>query len=231
MSKNFKSEGGGNVSKLVWSDIIPKTDMDLYLKAGFCKTFGYGRNPAVLIVDVEYGYVGVDPEDDILESIDKFPYSCGKDAWIAVGEIKKLTEMARKSGIPIVYVHSKRKKDAKPYKGVFGDEIVEQLRPKPEDLVIEKESYSAFFGTNLVAHLIGSAVDTLIIAGCTTSGCIRASVIDAYSYKFKVIVPFTCVFDRAVLPHKINLFDIDAKHGDVVDLNDVQKYFQNRSRQ
>jgi len=219
------------MKKPVWTDIIPETDIEVYTKAGFSKTFGYGKKPAVLIVDVEYGFVGVDPEDDIVQAIEKFPYSCGKDAWRAVNEMKKLTEVAYKHQVPIIYVHSKRKKDAKQYRGLFGDEIVEPIKPRAEDLVLEKDGYSAFFGTNLVAHLIALKIDTLIVTGCTTSGCIRATVIDAYSYKFKVIIPVECVFDRAVLPHKINLFDMDAKHGDVVCLEDVFGYLKGLSAQ
>lgn len=220
------------MEKPVWSDIIPEREEEIYIKAGFSKTFGYGKKPAILIVDMEYGFVGVDPEDDIFQAIEKFPKSCGKEAWKAVNEIKRLIELGRKNGIPIVYVHSKRKRDAQPgFEGLFGDEIVEAIKPSPEDLVLEKESYSAFFGTHLVSHLIGLNVDTLIVTGCTTSGCIRASVIDAYSYKFKVIIPVECVFDRATIPHKVNLFDMNAKYGDVVGLDELSVYFSRLSSQ
>lgn len=210
----------------IWSDVIPEHEIRIYEKAGYNKNFGFGKKPALLIVDVEYGFVGIDPKDDILEAIDKFPNSCGKAAWQAVGEIRKAIEIARTYAVPILYVHSRRKKDARPVQGFFGDEIVGPIKPKENDIVIEKEGYSAFFGTNLVSQLIGLNVDTLVVTGCVTSGCIRASVIDAYAYKFKVLIPWTCVFDRAIVPHKVNLFDMKAKYADLMSLEELSTYFQ-----
>ncbi|MFB3887318.1 MAG: isochorismatase family protein [Thermodesulfobacteriota bacterium] len=215
------------MEKPLWSDIIPQREAEIYAKAGFGQTFGYGKKPAILIVDVEYGFVGVDPGDDIFQAIEKFPKSCGKEAWKAVEEIKKLIERGRRYRVPILYVHSKRKKDGRAGPlGLFGDEIVESIQPRPEDLVLEKEGYSAFFGTPLASHLIGLGIDTIIVTGCTTSGCIRASVIDACSFKFKVIIPVECVFDRAAIPHKVNLFDMNAKYGDVVRLDELSVYLE-----
>jgi maleamate amidohydrolase len=220
----MKDQGTG-IRKPVWADIIPQREIEIYRKAGFCKTFGFGERPAVMVVDVEYGFTGLRPDEDILSAIDKFPMSCGKEAWASAYEIRKLIGMARSYRIPILYVHSRRKKEAKPIEGVYGDEIIGPVKPLPEDIVLEKEGYSAFFGTNLVSHLIDLKVDTVIVTGCVTSGCIRASVIDAYAYRFKVIVPVECVFDRAVVPHKVNLFDMDAKYADVMDLDEVFSYF------
>ncbi len=210
----------------IWSDVIPEDEIRIYEKAGYDKNFGLGRRPALLIIDVEYGFVGIDPKDDILEAIEKFPNSCGKAAWEAVGEIEKAIEIARRHAVPILYVHSRRKRDARPVQGFFGDEIVEPIKPEEKDVVIEKEGYSAFFGTPLVSQLIGLKVDTVVVTGCVTSGCIRASVIDAYAYKFKVVIPWTCVFDRATVPHKVNLFDMKAKYADLMSLEELSSYFQ-----
>ena len=101
-----------------------------------------------------------------------------------------------------------------------------RLEVDPGDLIIYKRFASAFFGTDLNSTLSGLAVDTLVIAGCTTSGCIRATVVDAISYGFRPIVPLEAIGDRAANPHQANVFDIDAKYGDVVAIDLVYDYFR-----
>ena len=103
-------------------------------------------------------------------------------------------------------------------------EIDARLAPEPGDLVIRKDNASAFFGTHLAAWLIEHRVDTLLITGCSTSACVRATATDARAYRFRAIVPRECVQDRSAAAHEYNLFDIDAKFGDVVDLPEVEAY-------
>jgi nicotinamidase-related amidase len=100
-------------------------------------------------------------------------------------------------------------------------QIVPQLAPQPGELVIEKSFPSGFSGTNLHAYLTRCQVDTVVVTGNSTSGCVRATVIDAVSAGFRVIVPRQCVADRVPLTHMVNLFDIDSKYGDVMDVEDV----------
>ncbi len=212
-----------------WDDVISKEEKTVYKKAGFCKVFGYGNNPAVLVIDVEYGFVGAIPNESIINAIKVFPFACGPNGWHGISEIKKLLKETRRHKIPVIYFHTQRKPNAKPkHNGLYGDEIVAEIKPRKNDIVIAKPSFSAFFGTNLLSHLVALKIDTLIVTGCTTSGCIRATVVDAYCYKYKVIVPAACVFDRVVIPHKVNLFDMDAKFADVVELEEVFDYFNNR---
>jgi maleamate amidohydrolase len=104
-------------------------------------------------------------------------------------------------------------------------EIVPELTPAETDLIITKQYASAFFGTSLAAALTALGVDTIILTGCSTSGCIRASAVDGMQYGFRVIVPRECVGDRRSEPHEANLFDINSKYGDVVSKQEVLNYF------
>jgi maleamate amidohydrolase len=99
--------------------------------------------------------------------------------------------------------------------------VIDMLEPHEGELVISKTQASAFFGTDLTAYLIYRRVDTLVIAGCTTSGCVRASVVDAVSYNFRTIVVAECVGDRAEGPHQANLFDIGQKYADLVSADEA----------
>jgi maleamate amidohydrolase len=103
-------------------------------------------------------------------------------------------------------------------------EIDPLLQRRGDELVLVKKFPSAFFGTHLASHLVQRGVDTVIVTGCSTSGCIRATVIDAVSYGFRVVVPEECVFDRAEEPHRANMFDIKSKYADVLPRQDVEKY-------
>ncbi len=103
-------------------------------------------------------------------------------------------------------------------------EIYEAFKPEPGDLIIYKERASGFFGTPIVAHLTRMGIDSLIVCGESTSGCVRASVVDAYSYGFHVVVVEECCFDRSLLSHKVNLFDLHHKYADVMHLDEVKKH-------
>ena len=110
---------------------------------------------------------------------------------------------------------------------MIGSDLVEldpRLQREPGDLVITKKYASGFFGTYLASTLTMQSVDTAIVAGCTTSGCVRATVMDALANGFRPIVPAECVGDRAREPHEANLFDIGSKYGDVLPLEDVLAY-------
>ena len=103
-------------------------------------------------------------------------------------------------------------------------EIYEAFKPEPGDLIIYKERASGFFGTPIVAHLTRMGIDSLIVCGESTSGCVRASVVDAYSYGFHVVVVEECCFDRSLLSHKVNLFDLHHKYADVMHLEEVKNH-------
>src|SRR5699024_7369347 len=104
-----------------------------------------------------------------------------------------------------------------------GTEIVESLKPVPGEIVISKKKPSAFFGTPLASYLIDENIDTLIVTGTTTSGCVRATAVDAFSYNLDVVVPEECAFDRGITTHALNLFDMQQKYADVVSTEEVIK--------
>lgn len=101
------------------------------------------------------------------------------------------------------------------------DSVIPELRPLDDDIIVTKAKASVFFGTQLASMLVSLGIDTIIVTGVTTSGCVRATVVDGFSNNFRVIVPAECVGDRASLPHKVSLFDMDMKYADVMDLDDV----------
>ena len=199
---------------------------DYYTEHGiFLKRFGYGRKPALIIIDMAYGWT--DPE-----------YATGSARLDgAVEGIGRLLPICRKKGAPVIYTTSPfREEEAGPMHERAGTEhrpwdaraceIDARLEPREGDFILYKENASAFFGTHLAPYLIERGVDTLIVTGCSTSACVRATATDARGYRLKAIVPRQCVQDRAAAAHEWNLFDIDAKFGDVVDIADVLEYLE-----
>lgn len=205
------------------------TDRDrAHLDAGWAKSraFGLGEHPALLLVDVYLGARG-DDRLPLLDSIRRWPLSCGEEAWDAVERTVPLLEAARSAGTPVVHVT----RDARiPLEAAFLTreptsevdrrrqyDIVPELAPVPGELIIHKPSASAFFGTSLIAELIRRRVDSVVICGQTTSGCVRATVVDAAAHTLKVAVVDACTFDRTEASHWMSLFDIHHKYGDVID--------------
>lgn len=224
----------------IWDDIVTQRDRDVFERSGHGALSGFGARPALLVIDVTYNFTGGTPEP-VLKSIERWPYSSGEAAWIAVECIARLLVPAREAGIPIIYTTDWGREDnlmgpgryaAKNWrdqeysaqKGLLGDEIVAEIRPRPEDVVLRKDKASAFFGTPLASYLIDRAVDTVIVCGGTTSGCVRATVVDAFSYNFKTIVIQEGTFDRGEASHKVSLFDMHQKYADIVDEQSALTY-------
>lgn len=202
----------------------------IYQRAQLGHTLGYGKRPAVVVVDFQIGFTA--PE--------RSPLAGNLDAEVAA--TNKVIAAARKKNVPVIFTvvgyDPHRQDDAGlwPEKApslrllTLGSELVEldpRLDRKPEDLVIVKKYASGFFGTYLASTLTMKTVDTLIVTGCTTSGCVRATVMDALAHGFRPIVPIEAVGDRAQEPHQANLFDIGSKYGDVVPTTDVLNYLEN----
>ena len=198
-------------------------DLQQNYRGVFDSALGFGRNPAIIVVDFIRAYT--EPGSPLYAP--------------AVVEAVKATvpllKAARQNGIPVVYTrvlyHASgvdgglfvRKVPAlrRMVEGEPLAEIVPELPPGPDDVVLIKQYASSFFGTSLAAMLTARGIDTLVITGCSTSGCVRATAVDAMQYGFRPIVPRECVGDRHDGPHEANLFDINAKYGDVVSLQDV----------
>jgi maleamate amidohydrolase len=225
----------------VWDDVLPEEDRLVFEQAGWGKDVGFGEKPVLLVVDVIYNFVGDKPEP-ILESIKKWRYSCGERGWVGVKYLERLIAAARAKEIPIIYTgmdrrpdgfdqgawnwKSHRANDASDIKGSFGNEIVKEVAPQPQDIYFVKDKPSAFHGTHLLDYLIYLGADTVITTGTTTSGCVRASAVDATQYNFRSIVPEECVWDRSMISHKVNLLDIQMKYGDVKKTDEVIAYFE-----
>jgi nicotinamidase-related amidase len=198
---------------------------DFYRQRGFAERVGFGDKPALLIVDFINGFT--DPSSPLGSNLDA-----------EVEATCKLLAAARQRRIPIFFT-TIAYDDGVDDAGVFikkipslgvlraGSLLVEidqRLRPRPGEHLLVKKAASAFFGTSLWATLTAKRVDTLIMAGCTTSGCVRATAIDGCQCGFRTIVVKEAVGDRASGPHEANLFDIDAKYGDVVSLEKALEY-------
>lgn len=225
----------------VWDDVLPEEDRQVFEAAGWGKDVGFGEKPVLLVVDVIYNFVGDVPEP-ILESIKRWRYSCGERGWEGVKYLERLIAAAREKQIPIVYTGMDRRPDgfdqgawnwksyrsgeASDIKGSLGNEIVKEIAPEPEDIYFVKDKPSAFHGTHLLDYLIYLGADTVITTGTTTSGCVRASAVDATQYNYRSIVPEECVWDRSMISHKVNLLDIQMKYGDVKKTDAVIEYFQ-----
>ncbi|MBI4279293.1 MAG: isochorismatase family protein [Armatimonadetes bacterium] len=224
----------------IWDDVLPEKDRQVYELGGFGARQGWGSRPAVLVIDVNYAFVGHRPEP-ILESVRRWPYSCGLQGWEGVRHIASLLNAARRAGLPVVYTTNAREDTHRPgtMKNARGAEevkipdfphdgadIVAEITPQPGELLLRKPRASAFFGTPLASYLVGLGVDSLILTGTTTSGCVRASAVDGHAYNFKVAVVEECVFDRFEISHKISLFDMHAKYADIVRLAEVMEFVE-----
>jgi nicotinamidase-related amidase len=214
-----------------WDGIVSSEDQQAYRAAGFGRSSGWGKRPALLIIDVQYRTVGTVPLP-FAESIKEFPTSCGETGWKAVHAIAPLLGEFRERQWPVLYPHVAPKQATDggrlaakvpaimtiPAKGY---EFVAELAPRDGDVLVPKQHPSAFFATAMASHLIDCGADTLVVTGCTTSGCVRATVVDAFSFNFRVIVPEECVYDRGRVSHAVNLFDMSEKYADVAPVTEV----------
>ena len=219
----------------VWDGVITESDKEIYRKCGYGGEKGpnFGRNPALVVIDVTYDFVGDKPEP-VLKSIERFPMSCGEKGWKAIHHIASLLTLAREKGVPIFYSVAERSLPAEwltrnprseeAIESKIGNDIPKEITPAPKDYVIHKIGPSIFHGTPLINVLTPLQIDTLLCCGTTTSGCVRASIIDAATLGFKVNIIEECTFDRGEVSHKVNLFDMNAKYGSVVSIAAVKDY-------
>jgi nicotinamidase-related amidase len=219
-----------------WDGIVSEEEQRRYDAAGFGRPSGTGTRPALLIIDVQYRTVGTTPAP-FWESIKEFSTSCGDAGWNAVRGIEPLLALFRAKGWPVLYPHVAPKgvadggRLAEKVPAIMsiaqkGYEFVREVAPREGDVLLPKKHPSAFFGTPLVSHLIDLGADTLVVTGCTTSGCVRGTVVDAFAYNFRVLIPEECVYDRSATSHAVNLFDMASKYADVAPVADVSKRLQ-----
>jgi maleamate amidohydrolase len=197
-----------------WEDVVSDEVRERY--RAYERERRVGERPALLLIDLyNLVYEG------------EHPSSCGEFAWAAIEPTRRLLAAARVAGIPVLYstrdpdmrvASTHRRREAIPANAY---EIKAEFAPQPDDIVVRKQRASVFFGTPLVAQLNQLGVRSLIVCGESTSGCVRASVVDAYSNGYHTVVVEECTFDRYLLSHKINLFDMHHKYADVMHLDEV----------
>lgn len=213
-----------------WRERLDPRDRDILERGGYGNRAGLRGKTALAVVDVTYGFTDHDPLP-LAESIKRYPSSCGEEAWRAIYVINMILEAARLRGIPIIYSAGKGDTDhtntwstKRPITASQPSDaynIVTEIAPLPHETVFRKSAPSMFFGTPAAEHLRKLEIDSLIVTGGTTSGCVRATVTDAFSHNFLVTVVEDAVFDRAQLSHAISLFDIEHKYGDVIPSTEV----------
>lgn len=214
---------------------LTEQDRQVYAAAGYGRRMELGVRPALLVIDATYEFTGPEREP-VLEAVRKIHTACGEPAWRAVDRAAPLVALARERNVPVLYTKMDREGTDHPYAGKNrrADEsgaysrkwfqIVDELAPRAGDVVIPKLSPSAFQGTNLLYHLVRRNVDTVLIAGGTTSGCVRATAVDAFASGFRVGVIADCVFDRFELSHAASLFDLNAKYANVMPAERAAAY-------
>jgi maleamate amidohydrolase len=231
------------MSEPIWNKFLTERDKAVFGQSGYGARGGFGKRPALVVIDVNYAFCDERPMP-ILESIKRWRNSCGEDAWVAMPYLKSLILKARSKGIPVIYTTGVRREDnwdsgswawkngrstedqaPKVHSNVDGNEIVAEIAPGPQDIVIYKQKPSAFFGSNMASYLTLLGCDSVVMTGTTTSGCVRASVLDAFSLNYRVALAEEACFDRSQASHAINLCDMNAKYADVVKTAELLAFF------
>ena len=217
-----------------WLDVIEPEVIELY--SSYRRETGVGPSPALVAIDL-YELVYQGGPRPVNELAKTYSSSCGEYAYAAIAPTKRLFAAARSAGLPIFYSTRDAREESQP-RAVRatrrqGEPVSPELyairpefAPEPGDVVITKLRASAFFGTPLAAHLTQLGVKSVIVCGESTSGCVRASAVDAYSHGFHVALVEECCFDRSLLSHKENLFDIHHKYADVLHVDEVVAQLQ-----
>jgi maleamate amidohydrolase len=214
-----------------WDGLISEEEQRAYNAAGFGRTTGLGQRPALLVIDVQYRTTGTAPMP-FWQAIEEYPTSCGDVAWAAVARIERLIGLFRERGWPVLYplvapkagFDQGRLSDKVPAimnVAAKGYEFPAPVAPRDGDILLPKKHPSAFFGTPLASYLINLQADSLVVTGCSTSGCVRGSVVDAFAYNFRVLVPHDAVYDRSATSHAVNLFDMASKYADVMSTDEA----------
>jgi maleamate amidohydrolase len=219
-----------NVSDTPWASLLSDRDQAVLELSGYGQGRGLLGPLAVVVIDMTFDFLGDQPED-ILTSVRRFPNSTGAEGWAAADALAPVLTAAREAGVPVIYTArtlqhpvledlswgTKQTDAGRPADGDGdGTRFPPAIQPQPGDPVIHKTKPSGFFGTPLREYLIGLGVRQVLIAGASTSGCVRATVVDAFSYGFRVAVLQDCVADRISASHAIALFDMGAKYADLI---------------
>lgn len=211
-----------------WLDYLSDRDLEVLTRTGDGELAAelrpdyLGTRPVVLAIDLQAHLFGEDVP--ILESVEGYRTSMGAYAWGVLDDLQSLLGSARDAAVPVIYTRVV----PGPASGLGPDdiEIVDAVAPEPGEPVLDKSYSSAFYGTDLLSRLVRAGVDTVVIIGCSTGGCVRATAVDAAQLGFDVVVPVECTFDRVQAVRAMTLFDLERRHGRVVPRRAVETYFE-----
>lgn len=225
-----------------WDDLLDEEDRLVIERAGYGKTRGLGQRPVLLVIDCQLNYIGRD--EPITQQQDEYPAGGGAEAWKAVRNIATLLPLAREANVPIIYSRNVAKKTvkfdgfqqkagwdhSKTIDGQPGTQIVDLLTPRDEDIVIDKSYASLFWGTPILTYLVALKADSLIVCGVSTSGCVRATLVDGITRGYNAVVLEDGTADRIKASHKVALLDIWMKYADVDTTAAVAEYLRGLPR-
>jgi nicotinamidase-related amidase len=220
-----------------WEELFSEEDREVY--GAYQSALSDRRQPtetrpALLVVDVTRAFCG-QPGQSLQEAVREWPPACGPNAWAAMPYIQRLLATARAARRPVVFTTAQpgvhgfyggvvklKQAGAVPATSRPGaTDIPADIAPQPNELVLQKPKASAFFDTPLLAYLLRQGVDSLLVCGTTTSGCVRATVVDGFSHGFPVYLAEEATFDRSRLSHGVSLYELNTKYADVVDVNEA----------
>ncbi len=226
-----------------WDSVLTDpTDREVYRRSRQGQPHGLGVSPVLLVVDATYAFTG-DADEPVVDSMRKWRTSCGQRAWRALPRIAELVSLFHRLGRPVISSRAQERgghalpaglwrspaaDDAEPA-AIEGNRINEMVSPGPDDLVIEKSAPSVFFGTPLTRYLVSFLADSVVICGGSTSGCVRATAVDAFSYNFNVAVAEDACFDRLGHSHRTALFELNSRYADVLRTDDIIGQLEPRS--
>lgn len=221
-----------------WDRFLTSDDQELLARSRWAKRtpFGLGQRPAILVIDAYYAALGF-PRQPILDAIDEWPASCGLGGWAAIDRTALVLDQARTAGVPVIYLtglaanpnpwNRKDRSLTRPTDPARSPlRIVDELAPRDDELVLEKCTPSGFASSPLDLLLKVAGCDTVLVCGEATSGCVRATVVDACVLGYSVGVVADCCFDRLQASHWMSLFDMEQKYADVIDSTVVEPYLK-----
>jgi len=213
----------------IWEDLLTEQDKRVIEQSGYAQggasswdSRQLGDSPLVVVVDMQRLIVGED--EPILDAVESHRTAMGEIAWDALEQIVPFLSTVRDYDIPIMYTRLVPTTYENPNHEDL--EIVDPVAPEPGEPIIDKSYASAFYGTDLLSRLVRLDIDTVILVGNSTSGCIRATAVDAQQHGFNVILPQECLFDRIEASHKIALLDMWMKYASVLQTEAVVDYFE-----
>lgn len=217
------------MTERIWEDLLSEQDEAVITAAGYdeegassWESRGLGENPLVLVIDMQRLIVGDDVP--ILEAVEEYRTAMGEIAWNAIDHIEPFLEFVRDQGLRVVY--------SRVVPSSYDDpdhpdlDIVDPVAPEDDETVIDKTYASVFFDTELDDLLAAGDHDSLIVVGNSTSGCVRATVVDATQHGYGVILPQECLFDRIEASHKVGLLDMWMKYAEVLETAEVRDYVE-----